>query len=114
MAGAPGQGGSTVFDERVRLLYRLSLPGYPGTLIISAVVATALIAVVPAFKVMLWLGLSLAVTAVRYRLYRRFCALAPADAELPRWRHRFVAGAAVMGVVWGMLGAWLMPCAEFM
>jgi diguanylate cyclase (GGDEF)-like protein/PAS domain S-box-containing protein len=116
MAALAQQTRVAVFDERVRLLYRLSRPGYFGTLINAAVIAAALAAVVPFYKVILWLGLTVAVTATRYMLYRRFlAAAAPAPAAgLAQWRRRFVGGAAVMGCVWGVLGSLLMPAGEFM
>jgi diguanylate cyclase (GGDEF)-like protein/PAS domain S-box-containing protein len=104
---------SAVFDERVRLLYRLSRPGYFGTLLNAAVISIALFTIEPLTQLLLWLALVAAVTAARYSLYRRFMAEAPAHGEIAAWRRRFIAGATVMGATWGLLGSLLLPGGQF-
>ena len=103
-----------IFDARVRLLYRLSRPGYLGTLIAAIVVALALWSVVPQVKILSWLMLVAIVTGGRIVLYRRFVLRQPGVAEFPAWRRRFIAGAVLMGCTWGLLGSALMPSGEIL
>ncbi len=105
---------AAVFDERVRLLYRLSRPGYLGTLINASLVTLALWSVVPHLDLMLWLTLVITVTGSRIMLYRCFFAQRPQAQASALWRRRFVAGAAIMGCAWGLLGSVLLPRGEFL
>ena len=108
------QARSSVFGERVRLLYRLSRPVYIGTLINAVLMTLALWTVSPHLPLMLWLALAAVVTGGRVLLYRRFTAQPPAAQALPSWRLRFVAGAAIMGCTWGLLGSLLFPRDAFL
>ncbi len=105
---------AAVEAERVRLLYRLSRPGYFGTLLNAAVIALALFLIEPLSELLVWLVLVVAVTAARFALYRRFMAQAPGHGELALWRHRFISGATAMGATWGLLGSLLLPAGQFL
>ena len=118
---APTAAGTTVhtdsagvFAARVRLLYRLSRPGYFGTLASAIVVALALWSVVPQVKILSWLVLVAFVTGGRIVLYRRFVHNQSDIADFSAWRRRFVAGAALMGCAWGLLGSVLLPRGEIL
>ena len=109
---------AAVYAERVRLLYRLSRPGYGGTLINAGVVVLALWSVTPTAALLGWFALVTFITTARFALYRRFVALMPPAEEMAKWRLRFVAGAAAMGCGWGLLGSALIsplvPADEFL
>lgn len=105
---------AAVFAERVRLLYRLSRPGYPATLGVAALIALALWPLTPQLPLLMWCGLVSVITAARFVLFRRFVLRDPPAQEMAKWRRYFVGGAAAMGCAWGLLGSALLPAGEFL
>jgi diguanylate cyclase (GGDEF)-like protein/PAS domain S-box-containing protein len=98
-----------VYAEQVRQLYRLSRPGYLGTLISSSILVFALWGIVSSTLLGAWITAMFVVTGARFLLYRAYRGLNPPDADARRWVRRFVTGAAAAGVLWGIAGSVLYP-----
>lgn len=98
-----------IHAQAVRHLYRLSRPGYAATLVNASVLVFALWGLIPAFLVGGWLCAIFVTTAARYLLYRAFFRSSPPPGEARRWERRFVAGAVLAGLLWGVAGAVLFP-----
>jgi PAS domain-containing protein len=98
-----------VYAEQVRQLYRLSRPGYLGTLINSSILVFALWEIVSSTLLGAWLTAMFLVTGARYLLYRSHGGLNPPDADAPRWARRFAIGAGAAGLLWGVAGSVLYP-----
>src|SRR5687767_6188361 len=111
-AGAGGEAlgrAESIYAEQVRNLYHFSLAAYGGTLLCGLVMVGALWGVAPVLPLALWAIALLAATAGRYMLYRAYLARNPPVAEARRWCGYFVAGAAIGGALWGILGSALYP-----
>jgi diguanylate cyclase (GGDEF)-like protein/PAS domain S-box-containing protein len=98
-----------VYAEQVRQLYRLSRPGYLGTLVNSSILVFALWGVVSGTLLGAWLSAMFMVTGARFLLYRAHAGANPPDADSRRWARRFVLGTGAAGVMWGVAGAVLYP-----
>lgn len=96
-------------DERVRLLYRLSRAGYVGTLLAALLVGVSAHGVLSPTALLAWLTAVAVVTAARLVIYRRFVALPAGGGGLAPWGRVFVAGALVMGGLWGWLAVLWLP-----
>ena len=101
-----------VYAEQVRLLYRLSRPGYLGTLVNSSILVFALWGIVSNTLLGAWLTAIFLVTGARYLLYRAHQGTNPPDAEARRWARRFVLGAGAAGLLWGVSGSVLYPASS--
>ena len=115
MPPAPESPGAAaaVFAEQVRLLYHLSRPAYSGTLAVALTTVIALaVAGVPVVRLGGWMSLVIAVTAARFFLYKKFFA-SETQFDSRVWARRFVAGAVAMGLMWGLLGSFVMAGAEW-
>jgi len=108
-AGAVGGRAETIFAEQVRNLYRLSLAAYVGSILCASVAVVALWQVVPTLAILAWGVAFAAVIGSRYYLCRAFMKRKPPAGEARRWCRWFVAGAAVTGGLWGVLGSALYP-----
>jgi diguanylate cyclase (GGDEF)-like protein/PAS domain S-box-containing protein len=104
--------GDSVHAEEVRHLYRLSRPAYAATLLNASLLVYALWGLVPAVMLGGWLCAIFATTAARYLLYRAYFRIAPPPAESGQWARRFVIGAGVAGVLWGLAGSGLFPASS--
>ncbi len=105
---SPQAQGTRLYAEQVEQLYRVSRPGYAATAIVALIITVAMWGVVETGALLAWLAAVMAVTAVRYALYQAYTAAIPV--RDPRsWARRFVAGAAGMGALWGVLGSVLYP-----
>ena len=98
-----------IHAEAVRQLYRLSRPGYAATLVNASVLVFALWGLVPASLLGGWLCVMYVTTAARYLLYRAYFRTSLPPVASRRWGRRFVAGAGVAGLLWGIAGAGLFP-----
>jgi diguanylate cyclase (GGDEF)-like protein/PAS domain S-box-containing protein len=87
----------------------MSRPAYAGTLLNAGIITFVLWGAQPPRDLLIWFTLVAAVTLGRFLLYRAYRARQPPAEEAPRWRDRFVVGAAAMGCLWGVLGSWLFP-----
>jgi diguanylate cyclase (GGDEF)-like protein/PAS domain S-box-containing protein len=94
---------------RVAALYRQAIPGFLVTLAVAAVCTAVLWGAVDRGALAAWLVAVAMVTAARYVLVRRYHAAERAPEESRFWENAFVAGAAAMGVVWGVLAALINP-----
>ena len=104
---------SAVFAEQVRLLYHLSRPAYSGTLAAALTTVIALaVAGVPVVRLGGWMSLVIAATAARFFFYKKFFA-SDTQPDYRVWARRFVAGAVAMGLMWGLLGSFVMAGAEW-
>lgn len=109
--GAPVPDGDSS-DERLRvaqlqLLFERGqvalIGGFPGALLM----AWLLLPYNARLDVGVWLGLRFSIGLLRLVASRRFRV--SADQADPRWERRFSALLVADGLVWGLLGVWLMP-----
>lgn len=91
-------------DEQVAQLYRLAPVGLVATVINGSIVALILWGVVPAARILLWLGALLAVTLARFVLLRKSRRHAVTPDRAPQWGRSFVIGIGLSGTVWGAAG----------
>jgi diguanylate cyclase (GGDEF)-like protein/PAS domain S-box-containing protein len=94
---------------RVGALYRQAIPGFLVTLAVAAVSTAVLWGAVDRGPLAAWLVAVAMVTAARYLLVRRYHAAERTPEESGSWENAFVAGAAAMGIVWGVLAALINP-----
>lgn len=90
--------------EQIRLLF-----GAPAITLINLVnaplVAAVLWSVYPHWSLLAWIGLHVAVIVGRGVLWRRFLSARPSARDAGAWGVAFTVGAALTGVLWGMLGS---------
>lgn len=94
-------------DERIRLeqvalLYRNSMTGFVVSIAAGGLMVFALRAQVPAMNLLLWYGLMLLITALRYAVTRRYNDSRPDRRQSRDWEVMFLAGATGAGLVWGL------------
>ena len=94
-------------DERIRLeqvalLYRNSMTGFVVSIAAGGLMVFALRAQVPVVNLLLWYGLMLLITALRYAVTRRYNASRPDRRQSRDWEVMFLAGATGAGLVWGL------------
>ena len=92
--------------EQVRLLYDQANIGLVATLLASLILGSYLLMVDATVSTIgpWWLA-TLLVALWRWRLNRQFRATQDASVKLPLWYHRFVLGATLAGLTWGIGGA---------
>ncbi|HEX4857578.1 MAG TPA: EAL domain-containing protein [Usitatibacteraceae bacterium] len=99
-----------IFTEQVRLLYRFSLIGYLAelmvTFLLGAILWTELGRRIDLFA---WFGAAFLIMIGRYVLYKLFIRANPTADALATWQRRFVVGAVLMAVLWGLIGSVLLP-----
>lgn len=100
---------ASIVADLVRQLYGMSRPAYAGTLLNAGIITFVLWGTQAPRDLLIWFTLVAAVTLGRFLLYRAYHARQQPEADAPRWRDRFVVGAAAMGCLWGLLGSWLFP-----
>lgn len=85
----------------------------PFTLAMAVVFSCALFGalhpIFPTPKLYIWLIANNLVTLVRYALIRLYLAQPPQRRAHSAWKHGFVLGTFVAGIVWGLLGTMLYP-----
>jgi diguanylate cyclase (GGDEF)-like protein/PAS domain S-box-containing protein len=94
---------------RVAALYRQAIPGFFVTLAVAAVCTVVLWRVVDRLALGAWFVAVLAITAGRYWLLRRYHAAERPAEQAAVWENAFTAGAAAMGIAWGILAALINP-----
>ena len=95
------------FDERIRLeqvalLYRNSMTGFVVSIVAGGLMVFALRAQVPIMNLLLWYGLMLLITALRYAVTSRYNNSRPERRQSRDWEIMFLAGATGAGLVWGL------------
>ncbi|MBT8127091.1 MAG: EAL domain-containing protein [Gammaproteobacteria bacterium] len=88
--------------EQVALLYRNSMTGFMVSIAAGGLMVFALRTQVPVVNLLLWYGLLLLVTALRYSFTQRYQASKPALRQSRDWEKLFLLGAAGAGLVWGL------------
>jgi two-component system cell cycle sensor histidine kinase PleC len=96
--------GAMATAEQVRLVYRSALAQI-ANVVNPAIVVAVLYTSVRHDLLFGWLGLLVATTLGRLMLARAYREAVPRPREAPIWGARFAIGAAVTGVLWGLLGA---------
>ncbi len=94
--------------EQTRLLYRQSPSSLLAAALICVVLMTVLWEGVPTAPLLLWGAATLGVTAIRWRLVRRFAEVDPPAQELPHWRQWHRIGTVAAGIGWGIAGTGLL------
>jgi len=95
--------------EQVALLYRNAMIGFVVSVIVGGVMVFALRAQVPIVNLLLWYGLLLLVTALRYSLTQRYQDSMPDRRQSRDWEVMFLLGTAGAGLVWGLSIIFLFP-----
>jgi|GEM_PF-6485731 len=93
-------------SQVVNQVYRQASLGMWATLVNALIIVVVCWREVPAFNLLLWSGLALATTSVRYYYAHRYLRSAPDQVKVETWRNWFVIGLGVTGLVWGS-SAWL-------
>ncbi len=99
-----------VRDALTVMVYDLAPTSFVAATAVALAASAVLAGSVPGWGLGLWLAVLLGVNGVRFALVRRFARLrAAGPVDMTAWAHRFVVGAAVSGLVWGVGGALLYP-----
>jgi signal transduction histidine kinase/ActR/RegA family two-component response regulator len=93
-----------VESERIRAIYRQSVPVLLANVLIGAIVGATVWPTGPRALLAVWLALLVAMTGARIALRRRYWQAQPAPSRAGRWGTRFVVGSATAGVLWGIAG----------
>jgi signal transduction histidine kinase/CheY-like chemotaxis protein/HPt (histidine-containing phosphotransfer) domain-containing protein len=97
------------FAEQVTSLYRANPMILLVTVIATMIISLALWGEVDNDAIMMFLAVSIVVTALRYGLVRAFLARPADDSRYRLWLHRFVALTVLAGLAWSALGTVLLP-----
>ena len=93
-----------LLTEQVKLLYQQA----PKALIVTLIVATALVYVYWDYVVREWLAGWLAaiylLTSIRFLLIRSYFRIKPPMTDSARWGRWFMIGVALSGLLWGAAG----------
>jgi len=90
--------------EQVRLLYAQLPSALIGTTIVGALVLLVLWHDVPRYWLLPWAGVLAVATALRVALRRAYFRRPDENPDEAAWARRFLAGALVSGIVWGVAG----------
>ena len=101
--------GMRVYAEQVALLYSLAPFMLGMTALFSTIVVVALLPAVPVVKLGLWWAVSILVSVLRYALILRYRRAQPPPEAARQWAWPFILLTGLMGIVWGLMGAWLFP-----
>jgi signal transduction histidine kinase/CheY-like chemotaxis protein len=91
------------------MLYAQSPAGMLATFIVSAVVTVVLWSVIAHSRLLLWEGIMLAVTLGRVLLVWWYRRRQPPEEALPLWGQRFLLGAGLAGISWGLSAVLCFP-----
>ncbi|MEA3409973.1 MAG: EAL domain-containing protein [Pseudomonadota bacterium] len=95
--------------EQVYLLYQNSNTGFAVSITVGAMLVVALRNTIPVSHLSVWYASLLAITAIRYVIYRDYFASDPSDRSDRRWEVAFLAGTGGAGIVWGSTMIFLFP-----
>jgi len=98
--------------ERVRLVYQLSPVGLISTLGVATFVSVCFISVVSSRGLLAWYLMMAVIVAGRFLLLRAFRQDMLNVAMTRHWERRFVMGASLTGLGWGLGGLLLLPVAD--
>ncbi len=91
-----------VEGELTRLLHRLAWLGLSSNFVVPILLAAGVWSHFPPLWTSLWLGVMLAITAVRWQVNRVFFSRPRGDAEMPLWRRWFLIGLAPTVMMWAI------------
>jgi len=94
-----------VHVQQVRLLYDQAISGLLLTVVASLILGAFLLAEASATTVLSWWLFTVLVAGGRYWLVKRYRGSRNADSNPALWCQRFVLGAALAGLTWGVGGA---------
>jgi diguanylate cyclase (GGDEF)-like protein/PAS domain S-box-containing protein len=125
LAGARGNSGSTatrptsrpdanrhreqIRAEQVRLLFEQLPSALIATTIVGALVVYVLWGHVSPLWLLVWLFALAVTTSARVGLRRAYFKAKPSVTEAGQWGRRFLAGALISGVVWGLAAVFPLP-----
>jgi diguanylate cyclase (GGDEF)-like protein/PAS domain S-box-containing protein len=95
--------------EQIRLLYRFSLVGYLAELMVTFLLGAILWEELAHPVLFAWFVVAFVVMLSRYGLYKWFIGKQPGFDQLPHWERRFIIGACIMALLWGLIGTLLLP-----
>lgn len=99
-----------IYTEQVRLLYRFSLIGYLAELMVTFLLGAILWNDLgKRIDLFAWFATAFFTMLVRYGMYKWFIRANPTSDTLKIWERRFIGGAIVMALLWGLMGSALLP-----
>jgi signal transduction histidine kinase/CheY-like chemotaxis protein len=116
VSAAPESAGNPAIEQKVeaemtRLLYRSAGFGLFSNFALAGILVAGTITHHSTTLHVVWFGAMVVVSLARLALNLAFARANPAGEDHRRWRHRFVAGVAVAGALWGA-GSWFYFQAE--
>jgi signal transduction histidine kinase/AmiR/NasT family two-component response regulator/HPt (histidine-containing phosphotransfer) domain-containing protein len=97
------------YEEQVDALFRANPMILAATLVAAAVIALTLYGQIPLKHIQIWIAGIIAVTGLRFWLYRAYVGNPTNRGRPACWLRRFVALTALAGAMWGLVGAMLLP-----
>lgn len=102
-----------IFNDQVALLYRQAWPGFLGTGVNAVILALVFWPYSPRPLLLGWLILIFAIIAARamlvWRYHRQPVSTSTPENHARRWHRRYIVGAALGGICWGLAGSLLFP-----
>ena len=91
-----------ILSEQIKLVYTHAFSGFLVTLAGALLVVAVLWPVGGHVRLLLWSGLMMLILLGCYALSRSYRQVADTERQAKRWRSRLVAGAAALGLGWGL------------
>ena len=98
-----------VREAQIKQLYKQTWIGLSGGIVITLLVSIPLWQVIPQWKLLLWVGILLLLTAARGFLSAAFQRKAPAGPAIYRWASLHVIGTIASGMMWAVPSLFLWP-----
>lgn len=98
-----------VREAQIQQLYKQTWIGLSGTFVVALAVCVMLWPVIPAWKLLLWIGLLVPVIIVRGVLTVNFQKRLPTGLAVYRWARLQVIGTATAALMWGAPSVFLWP-----
>ncbi len=98
--------------RQVDAAYRLLPPVLLMTALVPAPLAWFLLRTNARGLLLFWVGAHVAVSAIRYLVYRRYLGAADRLTNAPGWARKFTAGFAATGFLWSLMGTVLYPVGD--
>jgi len=95
--------------EQIRILHEALPTALFATAIVGALVVYVLWGHVSAPVLLAWVVGLVTVTAARLELMRAYFRAKPSGSEAAPWGRRFIAGALISGLIWGLAGVFPIP-----
>src|SRR6476469_3528988 len=95
--------------EQLRLLFRFSLVGYLATLLVVFILGAILWEDLARPQLFAWFVAVAMVAVGRYLIYKAYIQSPPPLEHTQMWERRFLAGTALAGLCWMVIGTVLLP-----